>query len=66
MRLHERKLLIVCNDPGRFGGHMYCDGGDIMSLTYHVTSHDHVFKGLCDFMGEEAFTLYWQPTKVFG
>ena len=35
-----------------FGGHRHCGSGDIMFLICHVTSRDHVFKGICDFMGK--------------
>ena len=31
--------------------HKHCDGGDIQILICHVTSHKHIFKGLCEFMG---------------
>ena len=37
--------------PAKFGGHRHCDSWDIMVLTCHVMSQDHVIKGLCDFMG---------------
>ena len=30
--------------------HKHCDEGD-MFLICHVTSHEHMFKGLCEFMG---------------
>ena len=29
-------------------GHGYCGRGDKMLLIYHMTSRDHVLKGLCD------------------
>ena len=51
MWLYRRKLLIACNQPDRFGGHMHCGSEDIF-LIYHVTSRDHVFNGFCDFMCE--------------
>ena len=57
MWLYGRKLLIVCNHPARFGGHIYCGGGGKMFLLYHVTSRDHVFKGLCDLMDWSFFKL---------
>ena len=39
-----------CNHPARFGSHRYCGSGYKMFLIYHVTSCDHMFKGLCDLM----------------
>ena len=51
MRLYGKKLIIVCNHPARIGGHRHCGSGDML-LIYHMTSRDHVFKGLCDFKGE--------------
>ena len=35
------------NHPARLGCHKYCGRGDQFFLIYHVTSGDHVFKGLC-------------------
>ena len=37
--------------PARFGSHRYCGSGTKMFLIYHITSYNHVFKGLCDGMG---------------
>ena len=51
MCLYGVKLLIVENQPARFGSHRYYGSGDEMFLICHVTSHDHVFKGLRDLMG---------------
>ena len=50
MGLYGRKLLIVCNHPTRFVGHRYCGSGDKILLSYHVTSRDHLLKGVCDLM----------------
>lgn len=44
-------LLAKCQHPNRFGDHRDCDSGCLMFLTYHVTSRDHVLRGLCDFAG---------------
>ena len=50
--LYGRKLLIVCNNPARFGGHMYRGSGDNIFSSgdkiYQVTSNNHVIKGLHD------------------
>ena len=43
---------MVSHLPAKFDGHRHCGSGDVMFLTCHVTSRDHVFKGLCDFMGK--------------
>ena len=45
------KLLTVSYHPARFADHRYCGPGDKMALIYHVTSFDHVFKGLGDLIG---------------
>ena len=34
-----------------FSSLRYYGSGDKMFLVYHVTSRDHVSKGLCDLMG---------------
>ena len=31
--------------------HRHYDSGDIVFLIYHVTSREHMFKGLCECMG---------------
>ena len=51
MGFYGRKLFIVCNHPANFGGHRHYGSGDKMLLIYHMTSSDHVFKELYDFMG---------------
>ena len=53
MWLYGRKLLIVSNYPARFGDHRHCGGGNIF-LIYQDTSHDHVFKVFCDFIGRSS------------
>ena len=50
--IYGKKLLIICNQYTRFNGYKHCGSGDIMFLVYHVASCDHVFKGLCHFVGE--------------
>ena len=41
MRLYGRKLPTVCKHPTRLGSQRHCGSGD-KTLTYHVTSRDHV------------------------
>ena len=44
------ELLAVCHHPDKRGDHRHCDYGD-MFLICHMTLSDHMFKGLCEFMG---------------
>ena len=37
---------------GNSSEHKHFDGGDIVLLIFYVSSREHVFKGLCEFMGE--------------
>lgn len=44
---------MIFHDAAKFGGHRHCSSSDIIFfLIFHVTSgdHDHVLKGLCEFM----------------
>ena len=41
---------MLCHYADKFRDHKHCDGGD-MFLICHVTSHEHMFKWLCKFMG---------------
>ena len=50
MWLYGGKFVIVCNYPAKFGGYRYFGKGDKMFLIHHVTSRDHMLKGLCDLM----------------
>ena len=52
MRIHGWKLFVLCHSADKSCDHKHCNGGDKMFLIYHVTSREHVFKGLCEFMGE--------------
>ena len=49
MQLNGWGLLAVCNHSNKFSDHRHCGNGDLMFLICHVTSHDHVFKGLYGF-----------------
>ena len=51
MWLHGRIPLTLSYHPGKSCGQRSCKRGDIMFLIWHVTSHDHMFRGLCDFIG---------------
>ena len=41
---------MLCHHPDKSCDHKHCDSGD-MSLICHVTSQEHMFEGLCKFMG---------------
>ena len=50
MCIYERELLAVFLHTNKSGDHRNSDGA--MFLIGQVTSRDHIFKRLCDFMGE--------------
>ena len=50
MWLHGWIPLTLSYHPAKSGGHRSCTRGD-MFLIWHVTSHDHMVRGLCDFIG---------------
>ena len=52
MQIHEWELLAVCHHTDKSCDHNHCNSGDIMFLICHVTSREHMFKGLYEFMGE--------------
>ena len=45
-------LLAVSHHSDRFADNRYCDKSDLMFLTYHVVLRDHMFKGVCNFVGD--------------
>ena len=51
MWLHGWIPLTLRYHPAKFGGHRSCRRGDIVFLIWHMTSHDHMVRGLCDFIG---------------
>ena len=57
MRLYGKELIIVWSHPARFDGHSHCGSEDLTFLIDHVSSRDHLFKRLCDFMGR-SFSKY--------
>lgn len=52
MQIFGWKGLLVSDHRDKFGEHRYRDTGDMMLIIYHVTSHDHTFKGLSKFKSE--------------
>ena len=50
MRIYGWELLAVCHHPDKSCDYKYCDSGDIMFLICHVTSLEHMFIGLYEFM----------------
>ena len=44
------KLLKVCRNLGNSCEHRHYDSADTVFLICHVTSREHMFKWLCEFM----------------
>ena len=42
----------ICHHLGKSCEHRHYDSGDIVFSICHVASCEHMFKGLCEFMGE--------------
>ena len=51
MRIYGCELLALCHYADNFCDHKHCDGGDMIFLICHLTTHEQMFKGLCKFMG---------------
>ena len=51
MRVYGWGLLVLCHHAGKFCDHIHCYVRVTMFLVCQVTSHEHMFKGLCEFMG---------------
>ena len=49
--MYRWELLTVCHHPGKSCEPIHCDSGDIVFLTCHVTSQEHMFDMLYEFMG---------------
>ena len=65
MWLYVEEPIMISYYPVNFGGHKHCCSRDIKFLTCHVTSHDHVIKDSCDFMGRSPSQyLTTQPSLV--
>ena len=45
------------------GVHESSAGGDVMYLIYHLTLHDHLIEGSCEFMGGYVTSLISLVTK---
>ena len=56
-KFYRWDLLTIHYHPDGFGNHRNCDSGDIMFLICHLTSRNHMFKGLCEFMGWSSSQL---------
>ena len=56
MRIYGRKLLALCHHSGKSWDHKHCGDRDMFFLC-HVTSCEHMFKGLSTFYG-------WTPVTV--
>ena len=54
MRIYGWELLAVCHHP-KSRDHKHCDSGG-MFLICHVSSREHILKGLCEFG--------WKPFRV--
>ena len=51
MQLYGWDLQVVSHHPNKFGDHRHCGNGDLMFLICHMTSRDHMLKGLYGFIG---------------
>ena len=52
MQIYGWELLKVCHHLGKSREHRHHDSGDLIFLIRHVISCEHMFNGLCEFMGE--------------
>ena len=50
MRIYGWELFAVCHHHDKSCNHKYYDSGN-MFLIHHETSREHMFKGLCEFIG---------------
>ena len=48
----ELELLLVCQNLAKSCDHRHCDTGDLMFLICHMTSNNHLFRGLYNFIVE--------------
>ena len=58
------KLLILHNQPAKFGGHKFCGSEDISYLICHMSSQNYLIKGPHDFMDERPQDKS-QPCQVW-
>ena len=47
----QRECMMKCHYLDKSSEHKHCSGGDIMFLVCHMTTREHMFKGLWEFMG---------------
>ena len=52
MKIYSGEVLVVCRHPDKYCDHKQCDNEDIKFLICHVTSREHLFKRLREFMRE--------------
>ena len=50
LRIYRWEFLAVRHHPDKSFDHKHCESGD-MFLICQVTSREHMFKELCEFMG---------------
>ena len=51
MQISGWELLKVCHHLGKCCEHRHYDSGGIVFLICYMISREHMFKGLCEFMG---------------
>ena len=51
MSLYDWKHLTLDLHAANYGGIRHCGSGDKIFCICHLSSKNHVFKRLCDFMG---------------
>ena len=42
MQIYGWELLTICQHPGKFSEHRYCDSGDVVFFICSVTSREHL------------------------
>ena len=50
MEIYWWEHIVVCHYPDKSCNHKHCDSGDITFLICHVTSREHMFKWLYEFI----------------
>ena len=65
MQISGWELPVVCHHPAKFDEHGHCESGDIY-LICHVTSPDHMSKGLYVMLWMGAFHGKLPPCQVDG
>ena len=49
MQIYGWELLVICHHPHKSCDHKHSDSGDTMFLICNGTSHEHMFKGVCNY-----------------